>query len=1345
MIANFYDIESLQNVWTLCNFRPEKDLIDIYYICDDTALMDDKAARAANLGDSVADAILRIIHEKNKNFTGSIRLFDLRTESANRHLAAKFGLSDSRMVNNPNLPDSYQAFDPNFRPVCDTDRSAEGCPCDYDPEKHPFLMGYNSYNYDTTMLAYYLSLVFHVAQPVKVDKYEKGQTRPQVSYIQPPANMAAILRDFNDSLFLGKFKANMSSRLWYSPTAGRASSARKSANAATNWSGPDYNTPAARIRKNMLFSGRHVDVARLNEKAQKIALKRILGMLGAQILESDKLRPGQNVIENTEQFIDLLAYNASDCVNLKYHVFDHKLYRGQFDLKSGLLKTYPELVYERDKTKTHHEPDISVKTVRRDRLYVDSSSAQLATKALCPYEHLTDIPAVSFMYPSEGMIEQMQKEGKTPPPRVDILDETLKFMQAKFAGQPHVIEQFMKVYNYYANIRGKNFNSSENYRQDYHISPDQPCGQSLSDIPDADLCMPYYHQDGTPSTAYVTFSTGGIHGAEYNKALYDHDVAAYERAMDILRQAQAVYPNPIDLHLAKSVEVFDPDTGGKIKIPSKSLLTSKSTKNFAEYRSYERPKLFEDNKLVNKYTYTSADETNHEDFTSYYPNLLRMMYAFWNNGLGYDRYAEIFDNKQYYGVLMKAKTLTAEQDEKFHHLRVATELALDGLNISSDERDRYSVLREGTKLILNSASGAADANFESNIRMNNQIISMRIIGQLFSFRIGQAQTIEGAKITSTNTDGLFSVMEESRNAVILEREAKDIGVEIEPEPTYLISKDTNNRIEMEAYKGAAGKIQASSGGTAGCRRGPTPAKALNHPAIIDWALVEYMVRAAHKSEPDTAVDLTFNPKVGMDILLSARQAFDRRTLANMYQNVLASSIGSITYIFGYTETPADPIIMQHYNRVFIMKDNTPNTVHLQSAAARKVTPLMLKKRRSNGERDQIHDPDALNILNRNGVMTDEIPPAHDATIKKVTNLEPEWFIRVDNRDLDYIPDDELEELLNDLDYGKYLKLLGDCFEGSWRNLLPGGTPKVKDKAMTTICEEYFAGLDPACMPALNPDRAAPIVQTGDPAAATVTYCVLCADIEDTKTACRTANAVQSPAPCQNPQAAAMPAQQPETRRPEWERPVQQKPPLSVADIFGMANKPAEQPVKRLSVADIFGTRPNIPAPPAAPAAQPAKPTPAVETAAKIETQPPCGGQDPVCAKPNVPDCPDQNKDRASELQPGTDIAETLGQNTADPATINEVARAIPQPFVPTAKDGANADILASLFQKQRAERPVRYSDKEQTIELREWAARQIDMLQRIRAEYAIGAAAGANSEICARGIEAIEKLLQDLQ
>ena len=42
----------------------------------------------------------------------------------------------------------------------------------------------------------------------------------------------------------------------------------------------DYKNPRWKIRKNMLMSGRHVDVARLNEKQQHVGLKRIIGMLG---------------------------------------------------------------------------------------------------------------------------------------------------------------------------------------------------------------------------------------------------------------------------------------------------------------------------------------------------------------------------------------------------------------------------------------------------------------------------------------------------------------------------------------------------------------------------------------------------------------------------------------------------------------------------------------------------------------------------------------------------------------------------------------------------------------------------------------------------------------------------------------------------------------------------------------------------------------------------------------------------------------------------------------------------------------------------------------------------------
>ena len=73
----------------------------------------------------------------------------------------------------------------------------------------------------------------------------------------------------------------------------------------------------------------------------------------------------------------------------------------------------------------------------------------------------------------------------------------------------------------------------------------------------------------------------------------------------------------------------------------------------------------------------------------------------------------------------------------------------DDESLPKEERALYAVMRNGTKLILNSASGAADANFESNIRMNNKIISMRIIGQLFTWRIGQAQTLEGASPRNT--------------------------------------------------------------------------------------------------------------------------------------------------------------------------------------------------------------------------------------------------------------------------------------------------------------------------------------------------------------------------------------------------------------------------------------------------------------------------------------------------------------------------------------------------------------------------------------------------------------------
>lgn len=995
MKACFYDIESLSNVFTLCNYIPHENALDIYYKVDDPQTVIPVSP------DVLLRKATQLIHQVNPNFDGAVYLFDLSTEDANRRLAMTFGLSDAKVINDP---DSDSTYPPEFRITCDTDP-------DYDEDTHPFLMGYNSFNYDTTMLAAYLYEAFPRVQA------EKGSFQ-WITPFQPVS--ARLMRDFNNRLFSDQFKKSMPSALTVMPVA------------YGGYTETNYRDARWCIRKAMLMTGRHLDVARLNEKQQHVGLKRLVGMLGGQILESQKLRPDQDTIYNIDEFLDLLAYNASDCVNLKQYVFDNPAYKGQFILKKSMLKTYPELVYQ--KRSDAYAPDIRPQSVRRDRLTADSSAAQIATRALCPYDHLTDIPVVSFLYPSE------QKSKELGIPRVNVLEEIKKFFYKNFP-QPGLRAEFDRIYNYYKSIEGKNFNASENYRHDY---PDgDPCA-NIAVLSKADTNLFYYDKDGKPTSCFVNFSIGGIHGAEYNKELYDADMEDFLLELELYGKVQQMYPNPVDLRKAKVVEIIMPD-GSTRTYPYKRFLTSKSTMNKAEYKDIQekRPMLFKSEpggavKLNPKYTFTSADVSNHEDFTSYYPNLLRMMSAFFNPGLGYDRYAEVFDNKQNYGFLMKKKNadLSQENADKYKHLRVATGLPLEPLHISDEERDLYDILRNGTKLILNSASGAADANFESNIRMNNQIISMRCIGQMFSWRIGQAQALAGARIISTNTDGLFTVLEETLNNAILEQESKDIGVEIEPELTYLISKDSNNRLEMNHQ---TGNIDRASGGSLACREGPDPTKSLAHPALLDWALSEYLVVASHGLH-GLSLSNNFDDTTGMNIIRSASKRFDKVKQMLLFQNVLASSVGSVTYIFSTVDgAPHQPIWMQHYNRVFIVKDRTKGAVHLHQAVSRVITPATVRKRKANNERAIQHDPIALQVLNLNGVTERDIDAGREASIKKVTNIEEDWYMLVVNKDLKYLSDAEVDFILDNLDYDKYLTLLRNSFQDNWRNPKPHET------------------------------------------------------------------------------------------------------------------------------------------------------------------------------------------------------------------------------------------------------------------------------------------------------------------
>lgn len=995
----FYDIESLQNVFTLAAFNAKKNTAVIFWLTEDESLTIDEAACEAHT------------RAQNPAFDGKIKFYDLRHYESNRLLAEIFGLSSSQNVNDPAASDSQ--YDASLRPVCDTD-------ADYDPtDAHPFLAGYNSFNYDTVMLALYLQDAFDFT-----DETALAQAKPST------APKPSALRAHNDMLFTDEeFRKYMPKYLQTLPRG--------------------WNSLPNLIRRSMLRTGRHIDIARFNEVQQRVGLKRLLGGLGRQIMESDKLS-GNTVIADQEQLHELIAYNLSDVVGLA-KLFEHPLYSGGFDLKVGLLYEYPEVVYNKgcigDPTQ-----------VRKDRLAPDSSSAQFAAKVLAPYAQLKDIPVVDLSYPHPKIAEEWSLTTS------NVLGDSKKFFFDNIEDED-ARAQFMEVYHYYNDIQGRNFNDSE-----HHTSPET--AQTLAEVPKRPNNIPYFYSDGTASRAFATFSTGGIHGAEADWDAHRAQTAEIAAENQRLEETQAQHPDPLDLWEsiggAEAKKFLTSKTRKKDLVSRCERLEAAQTPEeteaiLDEYSEvgYRRPKpvpgLFEQKsdestKLRSKYTYTSAEQAVHEDFTSYYPNLLRGLNAFYNPELGEDRYAKIFFQKEEYGKRMKQTDDPAE-------------------------KKRLSVLRNGTKLILNAASGAGDAGHENNIKMNNTIITMRLLGQLFSWRIGQAQTLAGGKVISTNTDGLYVAwpdhLDQNRmisqeghriNNEILEREGSLTGVEIKPEPMIVVSKDSNNRLELDIPDDGAplwkADILGASGGTLACHEEPQPAKSLAHPAVLDWALVRYLrAVAAGVTSPATGESLSLFEPLDRDAAratLEAVIAKQEPTLAaRLFQKMVAASVGSLTFPF-----TADPISqgqsvpddlvnitpIGHHNRVFFVREGTPGARSLHQARAAVVSDTVKASRAKRDAPAAIRDQEqanqimqaegyALNSLqmHQNPDLVELLPEDRDIAVRKVPGVEPHWNVVIDNRDLIELDDAELMKLLNQLDIEVYIDLLAEKFDQNWRN------------------------------------------------------------------------------------------------------------------------------------------------------------------------------------------------------------------------------------------------------------------------------------------------------------------------
>lgn len=346
----FYDIESLSNVFTLSIVELRRGSIDVFYLIDPSMEELYASGFASDAADpSFREAMIGRIRERNPYLgdwgvpDGGIRFHDLHTQASLMAFGSWFGVSDARnLYADPGTPDGRDHFPASMAPVTDMMDA-------FDPVRlHPYLVGFNSDSYDTTMLAIFfyevyaaweqrLSLSGRALHEPADPSDPSGPGLIDVLSMGLPdleAPTASLMRKYNNTLF-ASYDSYMPAILSTPYPRGVAD--------------PDNlaDSEARRIHRNFMRSGRHIDAKPLNEHNKYVSLKRLLGMAGFQILESSNLAEGVDVIDTVDQFLDLVAYNISDDLGLDW-LFQQDAYSTQFDLKVGLMRTYPQTVLTRE-------------------------------------------------------------------------------------------------------------------------------------------------------------------------------------------------------------------------------------------------------------------------------------------------------------------------------------------------------------------------------------------------------------------------------------------------------------------------------------------------------------------------------------------------------------------------------------------------------------------------------------------------------------------------------------------------------------------------------------------------------------------------------------------------------------------------------------------------------------------------------------------------------------------------------------------------------------------------------------------------------------------------------------
>lgn len=926
----FYDIESLKNVFSLAEYRPEDKKIYIF------AHLDDDCPIRAELATKFPE-VISAVNEGVKNFIPS---FMNDTGAEIEFIGAKQYIADL-LLNYKDTP---------------VDRNT------------PRKFGFNALNYDLPMLNYVMESIEMedgIKRHERMDAIKAGR-------FSLPDNSA--IRGFSDTLI-------ESSNLF--EALGQNDSMRSRYYQLKN-------------------THRFIDIQRLNETGRFISLKRLSGYTGNAILESDRLSGENAKIDNIQDLIDLLVYNVIDSVNTAL-LFMESEYSVPFKQRTQMMNRF---TFEfngklmQDSTSAQFiEAVISPKKDRKaDEMKIqDDDRIYLFYPTNCTNEYpelrriqddidtdsfsddfneLSDKKKIAAVH--ERLIEEMNVDPDKPRfqynPKFNRIEEDILEHAKDEYDLPDMAYQLYDAMRY-------------SYNRDDAKAKLLKSGflKNKSDPLNA-------HVPVRDSNAYVTFSIGGVHGEYYERDDYLKALAEKQKENELVDEFNA--------NLKALQDYYGDSTEGGTKY----LLTKRDKTTLAQFEhlehkdfvtgsykngvsSWKKPKKksnYEKDGVKMHAKTVYATNVIHADIASQYPTYISSLGIFTVKVDGEKGYYDV------YSELLKER------------LALKSSLPKD-FTTWTEEDVMNDIVQQLNKLLLNSASGVIDAGYDTNIRVNNKAMTMRICGQLILAKLVYKLTDAGAQVISINTDGVYYVgLEESISNQIIDEWCEYFKMGAEPEEIDLfITKDSNNRLEIQN-----GEIKDAAGSTIRHYKGADLGKQPSKPTAVDNALVRYLI---DEDEPLSHFDrdkVRNHFQKMIDIAKSNPEKYKRDAMKH-FQWIMASNPSKNRFIAPLKKDTALTAVDGSVFRVYLIADSDVEMKLISIA-----------------KQNKTEDERAKTVAELKGFFKPE-NAGNNAKFIKINNVELDNDVLVDNRSVDDID----INILDKLDLEQYV----DITEQVWKS------------------------------------------------------------------------------------------------------------------------------------------------------------------------------------------------------------------------------------------------------------------------------------------------------------------------